>query len=367
MADENIQITNVQNSDGSKKHYSSLDGMRYINTNIGAGVGGVDISLGASGLLLQVGTNNPLTQQNTIIYDNQFTNSTGDPLAPTTTYTSDLETIAKLDSLIPAVQIAPSTTTLQIENYINIVNTSINGNTLTIDANAQSIGFNNTAVAPYITCNGSNQFALEGNAAPIIVNSGASTTQIGDIAGAGNSTKATINDSHNLIDLQCINLTANSDTYTYPICFSSKNSGNVNYGSPSSWQEVFHYAIIFPSFAFNTNSTYTDWKIDFALNCRNMTDQSNKELAMYFELEDQTTTIYTPFLFNNNTPYTTYKNSSTYSATSTQSENYCWSDYISLNGVNGNVPLEFHMYWWANSANTFDFELLVSFTRTNLV
>lgn len=347
MADENIDMFNLTNSDGSKTYRSSLNGVRYTNTNIGAAPGGVDIALGATGILIQTGTNNQPTQQNTAIYDNLLTNSIGDPLAPTTTYSTDLMTIAKLDSTIPAIQIASSSSTLTVNNTIEVVN---------------------GAIVPFITCNPSNQLQIDSNNNDLMINSGSSNTIIGDAYSASNSQKITVNNNHYLIDLNCINLTANNDTYTYPICFSSKQNGSINYNTPGSFQDVLHYNINFPSFVMdvNTKSSYTDWKIEFALNCRNMTDQSNKELAIYFELEDAASTIYTPFLFNSTTPYTNYKNASSFPLTP-QSENYIWTDYVNLNGVNNNVPLLFRLYWFANSNNNFDFNLLVSFTRTNIV
>ena len=133
MADENIQIINVENSDGSKKHFSSLDGMRYINTNIGALSGGVDIAIGAQGLVLQTNTNDPPNAKNTIIYNNLFTNSVGDINSPTTTYSTDLMTLAKLDSTIPAVQIAPSSNVLKINNSILLDDGGGNNGTLGTD------------------------------------------------------------------------------------------------------------------------------------------------------------------------------------------------------------------------------------------
>jgi hypothetical protein len=202
----------------------------------------------------------------------------------------------------------------------------------------------------------------------VTIDSRGGISQMGDVNSSQHFTKMTLDDSIYNINLDTINLTANNNSYTYPICFTYKATGSVSYGSAGSFQDVFHASINFPSFVMDTNTLpqYASWKIEFALNCRNMSDQTNKELAIYFELEDTTTAIYTPFLFNSTTPYTNHKNGSTYPNTP-NSENYTWSDYVDLSGVNSAVPLMFRLYWFANSSNNFDFNLIVSFTKTNIL
>lgn len=295
------------------------------------------------------------------------------PLAVTDINTGNSISMANLTYLpigLAALEPPPNATTLHISDTL-LVDNPPGTNTITIDANTPSISLTNGTFAPSISVGGGidpNALYINGNSANVEINSSNGNSIMGDITGVGNFTTLRINDSHFNIDLDCINLTANNDSYTYPICFTYRGSGNANYSTPSAFQDIFHQNINFPSFVMSPDTLpqYATWKIEFALNCFNMIDQSNKELAIYFELEDTNSAIYTPFLFNNGTPYTNHKNGSTYPGTPA-SENYTWSDYVDLNGVNGAVPLLFRLYWYAQSVNSFDFLLVVSFTKTNLL
>lgn len=312
-------------------------------------------------------------------------------------YTQLYENINAVDA---AVWPAPNATTMQVENQIAITDTP-NNKSVVIDATIPQIqidggvGLTNTlssqdivltdgtnainingsthqitltdgTYVPYITI-ASNRLYITGNSTGVDIDSSSNVCRIGDVNISNNGTLIELNDTHNNVDLRTRNFTTQGDTYTFPICFSSKSSGNVNYSSPSNWQQVFHYSIPFPAFAIDSTSIYNVWKIEFHMNTSNMTDQTNKECAMYFEIEDASSAIYTGFLFNNATPYTGRRDGSTYSATSQQSENYGWTDYFDFTGMNGNTPLEFKWYWFANGTNSYDFNWLVSFTRTNLI
>lgn len=327
-----------------------------------------------------------------IINSQEFSNGT--QVLP---YTQMYEKINGCDAVVFP---APSSTQLQVENYVAITDTPNNKsvvidattpqlqldsgiglvNTLTsstinmtdgsafvsMDGSAPNIQLSDGTYTPYITMT-ANRLNISGNSTGVDIDSNSSTCRIGDVNVSNNGTLFQINDTHNNIDLQTKNFTTQGDTYTFPICFSSKNSGNVNYASPSNWVNVFHYSIPFPAFAIDSTSIYNVWKVEFHLNTTNMTDQTNKECAMYFEIEDASSALYNGFLFNQGTPFTTHRLNSTYSASSTQSENYGWTDYFDFTGMNGNSPLEFRFYWFANGGNSYDFNSLVSFTRTNLI
>ena len=88
--------------------------------------------------------------------------------------------------------------------------------------------------------------------------------------------------------------------------------------------------------------------------------------GMYIEIQDSTSSTFLPFVFNNNTPFTTHKNNSTYTASSTQSENYCWSDYISINGASGS-PLTVILWLYADNPLSCDFDWLLTMGKTNIL
>jgi hypothetical protein len=242
--------------------------------------------------------------------------------------------------------------------------------TMTTQLTAYYLQFNNSVVTPLIDIDGSNRLELNGNGTSISVNSKDQFAYIGDNTGAGHSTQIIVSDPNYSVDFNnAKNLTAtfSSQPFYLPICFSSKSGGSATYVAPSTWVQLHHFSIPFPSLLVDNDNLNTTWKIEFQLQTTNMTDQANKELAIYIDFQDISTNIYTPFLFNQNTPFTTNKNPSTYSASSTQSENYGWTDYVDFSGMNGATPIEFQLWWFANGTNNFDFSLLVTLTRTNLI
>lgn len=327
-------------------------------------------------------TNNTLTiTDSTIpktitINSQEFSNG-----AQTLTFVKMYEKVNGCDAVVWP---APSATQLQVENSILISDTPAN-QSLTLDTTGYGVPAitlldNNTGISSVVKNNSfyindpsvsstatyyANQISSTSN--NFSVDTGSNNFECGDVGFVINGTRMAINDTHNNIDLRTKNFTTQGDTYTFPICFSSKSSGNITYSTPSNWQQVFHYQIPFPAFAVDSTSIYNVWKVEFQMNTSNMTDQTNKECAMYFEIEDAVSAIYTGFLFNNATPFTTHRNGSTYYATSQQSENYGWTDYFDFTGINGNTPLEFRWYWFSNGTNSYDFNWLVSFTRTNLI
>lgn len=227
--------------------------------------------------------------------------------------------------------------------------------------------FNNTAVAPYMAIDGSNRFTLYGNSAPIGIDSGSTSTVIGDINLSTNQTVLTINDDLKKIDQNAVITSLWNNIATLPVSFTSKYSGSINYSTSGSWEEIFHYSIPMPAIAVDPSQTYNAWRLDFSLNCRNMTNTEDKAMAMYFILDDQVPSTYTPFLYNLSTPYTRHSNTSSYSNTATAMQSYNWSDYVDLTGVNGSVPLEFRLNWFLDNTCTCDYDMLISFTRTNMI
>ena len=102
------------------------------------------------------------------------------------------------------------------------------------------------------------------------------------------------------------------------------------------------------------------------MNCNNMTNQDDKEYAMYIQILDMNNNPFEANLFNLQTPFTTHKNASTYSNTSNHSENYCWTDWIDLNGCQGS-PLTINVWIWASQPITADYAWSLTLSKTNLV
>ena len=157
---------------------------------------------------------------------------------------------------------------------------------------------------------------------------GAGNALIGDANNTTNTTKLIVNDAHREIYLNSVDITSicgnpSNPQYTLPIQFINNFSGGYNYSLAGSWQNVRQHNMFLPVELFTLTNGFNDWRADFAINCRNMTDQTNKEYAMYIEIADVngSGSSYQSFLFNQATPFTTHRNNSTYSASSTQSEN----------------------------------------------
>lgn len=211
----------------------------------------------------------------------------------------------------------------------------------------------------FVTLYGSNTLALD---------SGGGNTLIGDVQNSNQHTSILVNDGHKEVDLNCVDILNGyngSQMSVMTPSFSNKQSGNISYGATNTWQNVASNTFAIPDFYF-TQSTNSDWSISFALNCRNMNNQTDKALALYIEIQDSTSSTFLPFVFNNNTPFTTHKNNSTYTASSTQSENYCWSDYISINGASGS-PLTVILWLYADNPLSCDFDWLLTMGKTNIL
>lgn len=205
-------------------------------------------------------------------------------------------------------------------------------------------------------------------AGPIVINSQNSTTQIGDVNTIANGTNLTIDDFNYLVNTNAIMMTAYNNSYILPICYTHKMSSGINYiGVNNTWQNVYQDNMnTLPNEFFNLNNTFWDYKIEFSINLRNVSNPGDGGLALYFEILDGNSVVYTPFLFNQNTPFTRHSNGSTYTATSVDMLTFTWTDTISFN--NSVVPvLTFSLWWYGNNNNAPDFDAVVSLTRTNLV
>jgi hypothetical protein len=232
-----------------------------------------------------------------------------------------------------------------------------------------SLTFNNLSVAPFININGVNQLSIEGNGAPgVVVNTGAGNFLAGDINNTSNKTQIIVNDTHREIDLNATDILSNagSGTYIMPIQFTNKFSSSYDYNSAGSWQMVRDNTMNLPNELLTVTGGYNVWKMDFALNCYNMTTQSDKAYGMYVVFLDSASNPFQTWLFNNNTPYTTYKNSSSYGNTSSQIENFVYTDYVDFSGASGS-PITIQLWRYGDNTCQTDFNWLLTLSKTNLV
>lgn len=234
------------------------------------------------------------------------------------------------------------------------------------------INFNNGTTTPYIELNSSNQLWINNdNTYPIILNSTNSQITVGDVGNAGNFTRIAVDDTTRTNEINSVDIKSSCGSgsyYTMPIQFTNKANSSYSYTNNNTWQMVFSGSMSIPLEQLTLTNGYTTWKMDFAMNCWNCTVQSDKAYAMYIEIRDVNGTgnDYSGFLFNQNTPYTTYKNSSSYSATNTQIENYVYTDYYDFSGATGS-PLEIRLWRYADNTMSCEFSWLVTLSKNNLV
>ena len=164
-----------------------------------------------------------------------------------------------------------------------------------------------------------------------------------------------------------------------PICFTRERADTFSYTlGGQTLEQVYTTSFNIPQ-QFVADSpvpgyTSTIWKIDFALNCWNCSNTGDKGLALYFTLQDATTSInMSPQTYNANTPYAVYQPSATYTSGggNNQFQNFNWTDWIDLaplvSGGGGVLPLNILLNFAADNAFTCNFQMTVTLTRTNLV
>lgn len=246
---------------------------------------------------------------------------------------------------------------LLINNYTDSISIQINTDNIKI-ANGNN-GYNAflTSVGGLYSANGLGLDTQHGNAL------------IGDINNSYNKTNILVNDVHREIDLNAVDILSNvggSIYYTLPINFTMKWNGNYNYSQNNNWEMVQHNQMNLPVEYFTLTGAQTAWRYEFAINCFNCNNQTDRAYAMYLEFVDNNSNAFQSFCFNYNTPFTTHKNNSTYSATSNAVENYCYTDHIDFTGSSGG-PFDIRLWRYGDNNYTCDFNAILTLSKTNLV
>jgi len=258
-------------------------------------------------------------------------------------------------------------------SVLNKTSLTIGDGVISTILNNNKLQFNNATISPFIECNSSNQLWLEnGNTYPIILNSSNSQITIGDVSNNGNFTKIAVDDTTRKTELNSVDILSDCNivgsSYTLPINFTNKFNGSYTLNNSNSWEMVASNTIKIPLGLYTQTNGFNIWKMDFAINCVNMTVQYDKAYAMYIEIRDVNGSgnDYQGWLFNQTTPYTTWKNPSTYNNTSNTSENYVYTDYYEFSGATGS-PLEIRLFRYGDNPMSCNFSWLLTLSKTNLV
>jgi hypothetical protein len=280
------------------------------------------------------------------------------------TFNTSLDKLCALEIKLPALQIPPYSTTMKLNDTLLLNNGS--ADTLTLDPLSISSLTTLTLNAPI----------------GILLNSAGGTTDIGDVNNTlGKDCIIQVNPTTDTIRLDGYSI--NSYGYAMPICFTRERADTFSYnfngtGIPQTIEQVYLTSFAIPNY-FTTESpspTYTStiWKVDFALNCWNCSTTGDKGLALFFTLQDATTTYnMSPQTYNANTPYAVYNQSSTYTSGSGNNnfQNFNWSDFIDLAVLQGQgsgaLPLNLLLNFGADNPFNCKFQMTVTLTRTNLV
>jgi hypothetical protein len=243
------------------------------------------------------------------------------------------------------------------------------------------IEYYSTTNDDFVVTSGGGGFIVNAND-NITLNSGSNTTDIGDTNNIlGHSCITQVDPTSDRIKLDAYSI--NSYGYAMPICFTRERADIFSYnfngsGIPQTIEMVYQTGFAIPNY-FTTESpspTYTStiWKVDFALNCWNCSVTGDKGLALYFTLQDATSSFnMSPQTYNANTPYAVYQPSSTYTSGTGNNafQNFNWTDFIDLAPLQGQgsgaLPLNLLLNFGADNAFTCNFQLTLTLTRTNLV
>jgi len=141
---------------------------------------------------------------------------------------------------------------------------------------------------------------------------------MGDVLGNANGTKLIANDPIQSVILNGINILGYFHTEPsaiMPINYSTRLHSNFSYPGGNTFQHIITGTMAIADTQI-TSSSYNQWRMEFALNCYSMTNQTDKGFALFVRFVDGASAIFEPYCFNMKSPYTEHKNGSTYSQTS---------------------------------------------------
>ena len=257
----------------------------------------------------------------------------------------------KIDDLITNSQIVINTSNIIIANPNNI-----------ILINPSFVQFQdvNSAFNAFIS-------VVNGNS--LTIDSSYGNCAIGDVTNVANGCKISLDDSTKTITFACVDLLSGAPQTTpniIPINYSAINRSNFNYTNPNNWELVTSQQLAIPDNQLTQTNGFNSWEIKFFINMTDMTNQADKQRAMYIEILDVGNQSFKPFTFNLDTPYTMWDNPSQYTNTSTSSQNYGWNDYVDLVNCQGS-PLTINYWMFGDSGYSANFRWYIALSKTNNV
>lgn len=156
--------------------------------------------------------------------------------------------------------------------------------------------------------------------------------------------------------------------YKMPISFTTKIDGAFNYpnGNPTdTWVNVFSLNLGFPS-----QFLYTIYQVSFNMNFfNNGSLASDKQLALYWEIQDGIGNVYTGYFFNQFSPWAMWFNPSQYTNSTQYPMPICYSDVYDLTafGAPAVNDLKLNLYWWGDQIQDYKVIGNIQFIPTNLI
>jgi len=266
---------------------------------------------------------------------------------------------------IDNVEIITSLTDITLDATMGVIVNPLNqfdlnaGGEITFDTNGGSI--QSTCNNNFVVLAGSS-VDIEGTAGLVDITAG---TDISLTAGAGIGT----------ISLDGANV--NSFGYANPICFTRQRTDAFSYSLAGQiFEMVYQTSCQIPqNFVSNAplpSYTSSIWKIEFALNCFNFSNPTDKGIGIYIDFIDTATNVYTPIIYNATTPYSAdQKNFGYSSGAGNPYFSFNYTDYVDFallyNTATANFPLDVRINFAGDAVLTSNFNMVVSLTRTNLI
>ncbi|NBU05618.1 MAG: hypothetical protein EBT39_04640 [Sphingobacteriia bacterium] len=274
--------------------------------------------------------------------------------------------LSTLDQALQALQPAPNATTVQFNNTILLEDPTFPLENATITPS--TLTFNTVSVPSVISNTGGYDLTVQSSNQLILT---AGTGALGINAG----TNVSLNpDPNGTISLDGVNV--NSFGYAMPICFTRQRTDTFTYTfGGQNFENVYQTSCQIPQqFISNTpisGYTSTFWKIEFALNCSQFSNPTDKGMGIYIDFIDAASNVYTPITYNATTPYSADQKIFGYNAGVGNYFPFNYTDYVDFAGLfntaTANFPLDVRINFAADSGLSTQFNMLITLTRTNLI
>lgn len=305
------------------------------STNNGVGItdptGDIQIGVGINGLILTTGL--LTTPTTTTINPSGFT--TGANNFP-------FNALYQLNQALQALEPAPSSTVVQFNNTILLQDPLVP---------TDALGLTPTSIS--------------------------SLSNLDLLTDPTTGTNITLNSTGGIGTINFDGANVNSFGYATPICFSRPRTDTFTYSfGGQNFENVYTTNCQIPQQFISNNPlpsyTSTYWKIEFALNCYQFSNTTDKGMGLYIEFVDSASNVYTPFAYNSNTPYSADQKNFGYTNNGNQPFiSFNWTDYVDFAGLvntaTANFPLEVKLYFAADSGLSTQFNMLITLTRTNMI